>query len=177
MKEGYKDMDGVYETIERELLEMGAIKVAENTDKPKIIVIGRAYQPRYQPSIQPSIGPLEPVSHQEDLLYRFIINNFHSGDDTLIVEEVLEDPYMCLFCLKMGGFLYERERLQDLIYKNSFVTGLFYDTGENPFPSLTFVIVDNSKGTLEELIGYMKEDTRKNPLLQFRAYNIESKNV
>ena len=39
MKEGYKDMDGVYEKIERELLEMGAIKVAENTNNPKIIII------------------------------------------------------------------------------------------------------------------------------------------
>jgi len=164
-------MDGVYEKIERELLEMGAIKVAENTNNPKIIIIGKAYQP--------STGPLESISCQKDPLYRFITNNFHSDDDTLIIEEVVEilDPYMCLLSLKMEGFLLKRESLQDLIFKNSIVTGLFYDTGEYPYPSLTFVIVNNSNGSLEEIIEEMKKDTRKNPLLLFRAYNIESKTV
>ncbi len=158
MKEVYKDMEGVYQKIEKELLEMGAIKVAENTDKPSIIITGKAYQP--------DIDLPEFASDQEDPLYWFISKNLHFGDDTLIIE-ALQNSYMSPLIERV--FLSKRESLQDLILKNSVVTGISYETEVNLYPSLTFVIVDNSKGTLEEIIEYVKE---RNYLFRFRAYSI-----
>lgn len=166
MEKIYEGMEEAYqkiEKIEKELLEMGAIKVAEKTGKPRTmnIVIGTEYQQNKE--------PLEFAFNQKDPLCMFISENFDFDYDRLIIEDKkdLDMPPMMRHPIARKTFLSKRESLQDLILKFSVVNGIAYETGVISSPSLTFVIVDNSKGSLEETIEYMKRKVSP-----FIAYNV-----